>query len=191
MDARIKSAHDAEIGVAPSHHRFNFQTARARRACPLRATHDSSPVFLMSAPGRPSRKSNPSLPRGERSAGRRGGVRNPRWMAGETLRWDALRRRPLPSEEERRLPALHCGVSHDVRAALSERGPATPVSQLLAAGRIACERSPAIARVPGVRCSRPAAPHQPTAGFPRLADPMSSGHISAPSSPLLRLHGVP
>jgi len=69
-------------------------------------------------------------------------------MAGETIRWDALRRRPLPSEEERRLPALHCGVSHDVRAALSERGPATPVSQLLAPGPIARERSPAIARVP-------------------------------------------
>ena len=164
----------------------------ARRACPLRATHDSSPVLLMSAPGRPALVVPfPCSPRGERSAGRRGSLRGSRWMAGETIRWDALRRRPLPSEEERRLPALHCGVSHDVRAALSVRGPATPVSQLLAPGPIARERSPAIARVPGVRCSRPAAPHQPTAGFPPVIDPVSSGRISTPPSPLLRLHGVP
>jgi len=32
-------------------------------------------------------------------------------MAGETIRWDALRRRPLPPLwGERRLPALHSGV---------------------------------------------------------------------------------
>ena len=55
-------------------------------------------------------KSNSSLPRGERSAGRRGGVRDPRWMAGETIRWDALRRRPLAPLGTRRLPALHSGV---------------------------------------------------------------------------------
>jgi len=166
--------------------------ACARRACPLRATHDSSPVLLMSAPGRPSLVVHfPCSPRGERSAGRRGSLRGSRWMAGEATRWDALRRRPLVPLGTRRLPALHSGVSHDVQAALSGRGPATPVSQLLAPGLSARERSPAIARGPGVRCSKSAAPHQPTAGFPRLADPVSSGHISAPSSPLLRLHGVP
>ena len=74
-----------------------------------------------------------------------------------------------------------CGVSRDVRAALSVRGPATPVSQLLAPGPSARERSPAIARESGVRCSRPAAPHRSTAGFPRLADPVRLGHISAQS----------
>src|SRR6185503_13627848 len=31
-------------------------------------------------------------------------------MAGETIRWDALRRRPLAPLGERRLPALHSGV---------------------------------------------------------------------------------
>src|SRR3569833_3883960 len=56
-----------------------------------------------------------------------------------------------------RLPALHTrtslrrpgylsGVLTTGRAALSARGPATPVSQLLAPGLIARERSPAIAR---------------------------------------------
>ena len=74
-------------------------------------------------------------------------LRNPRWMAGETIRWDALRRRPLVPVGTRRLPALHSGVLTTGRAALSVRGPATPVSQLLAPGRNARERSPAIARV--------------------------------------------
>ena len=39
-----------------------------------------------------------------------GAVRGPRWMAGETIRWDALRRRPLAPLGTRRLPALHSGV---------------------------------------------------------------------------------
>jgi hypothetical protein len=69
-------------------------------------------------------------------------------MAGETTRWDALRRRPLAPFGTRRLPALHWRRSNDVRAALSVREPATPVSQLLAPGPVARERSPAIARVP-------------------------------------------
>src|SRR6185312_4462662 len=73
-----------------------------------------------------------------------------------------------------RLSARHSGVITAYGPRFRERGPATPVSQLLAAGRSACERSPAIARGPGGRCSRPAAPHRSTAGFPRLADPVSS-----------------
>ena len=42
-----------------------------------------------------------------------------------------------------------------------------------------------------LRSPSPAAPHQPTAGFPRLADPVSLDQISGPPSPLLRLYGVP
>ena len=61
------------------------------------------------------------------------------------------------------------GISDDGRFGprdVLSRIAATPVSQLLAPGPNARERSPAIARGAGVRCSSSAAPHRPAAGFP-------------------------
>src|SRR6185312_3804602 len=93
--------------------------------------------------------------------------------------------------EERAFRRSTCGVLAMCGPRFRERGPATPVSQLLAPGPIARERSPAIARESGVRCSEPAAPHRSPAGFPGFADPVNLDRISGPPSPLLRLHGVP
>jgi len=158
--------------------------------CAFPSRRASSPVFF----GRPrvSRHSRLSpLPRGERSAGKRGGVRDPRgWPARPSVGRFA-KASPSSFSGERRLPALHCGVLATGGPRFRERGPATPVSQLLAAGRNACERSPAIARA--LRDTFPRSPRRRTdrwRDFP-VIDPVSSGHISALPSPLLRLHGVP
>src|SRR6185312_4330145 len=73
-----------------------------------------------------------------------------------------------------------------------ERGPATPVSQLLAAGPNACERSPAIARV--LQGTFPRSPRRRISrrrGFPRSSTRRGPAVSPAFSSPLLRLHGVP
>ena len=66
----------------------------------LSNSHAPSPVFF----GRPRAGPRREVqffapPRGERSAGRRGGVRDPRWMAGETTRWDACEASPRSSSE--------------------------------------------------------------------------------------------
>ena len=152
-----------------------------RFSCQQRS-HDSLPVLFDRRRVRRICEFQFSLPRGERSAGRRGGVRDPRWMAGETIRWDACEASPRPGEGTRRLPALHMRRSIDVRAALSKRGPATLVSQLLAPGPNARERSPAITRVPRVTFPRsPRCRISQAAGFPGDADPVRLGQISAQS----------
>ena len=103
---------------------------------------------LWSAPGRPSCEFQISAP--SRGAERRQtrGLARPPVDGRRDHPWDALRRRPLAPFGTRRLPALHCGVLATGGPRFRERGPATPVSQLLAAGHSACERSPAIARAP-------------------------------------------
>jgi hypothetical protein len=100
-------------------HRFTFRTTHLRGRSGGQASAPP-PVFLCRPRAGPHRTSNPSFPRGERSAGRRGGVRNPRWMVGETTRWDALRRRPLPPCDRRKAPpgAPHAAFCDKVRAAL-------------------------------------------------------------------------
>ena len=168
--------------------------ACARRACPLRATHDSSPVLLMSAPGRPSLVVHfPCSPRGERSAGRRGGVRDPRWMAGETTRWDALRRRPLPSFQKRgasrRSTAaclMMCGprfrnVDQPRPSASSWQQVVLPASGAPPSpGELKC-----VAPDPRRRISR-------RRGFPPVIDPASSGLNLRPfPHRCSHLHGVP
>src|SRR6185312_11382055 len=149
---------------------------------------------LWSAPGRPSlRLAIPVSHRGERSAGRRWGLRGPRWAVCETRPVGRLASVPFLrcEAEERAFRRSTCGVLAMCGPRFRERGPATPVSQLLAAGRNACERSPAIARESGVRCSEPAAPHQSMAGFPRSSTRWGPAASPALSPPLLRLHGVP
>jgi len=181
MDARAKPTHDAEsVASACTPHRFNCQRANA-----------PPPVFFGRPRAGPRLSPHHAPPRGAERRQTRGFCETPDgWPAkpsGGTLCEGA------PSLREKRGASRRstCGVISMCGPRFRERGPATPVSQLLAAGRNACERSPAIARESGVRCSRPAAPHQPTAGFPRLADPVSLDQISGPPSPLLRLHGVP
>src|SRR3569623_1459324 len=84
----------------------------ADRACAI------API-LWAALGRPSSlSSSRSLFEGSGAPADAGVLRNPRWMAGEAIRWDALRRRPLAPFGTRRLPALHVRRSIDVRAAL-------------------------------------------------------------------------
>ena len=70
---------------------------------------DSSPVFFDRRRVRRIANSNSSLPRGERSAGRRGGVRDPLggWRSRSMGR---LRGVPSLLIGTRRLPALHSGV---------------------------------------------------------------------------------
>jgi len=114
-----------------------------------------------------------------------GGLRNtPGGTSYEASRSSVAKRRNAPSGAPRRRSAMR-------GPRFRERGPATPVSQLLAAGRNACERSPAIARESGVRCSEPAAPHQSMAGFPRSSTRWGPAASPALSPPPLRLHGVP
>jgi len=72
---------------------------------------------LWSAPGRPSLRI-PILgsQRGERSAGRRGGLRGPRWAVGETTRVGRLAKRPVPPCDRRNAPS---GAPHPDKLAKS------------------------------------------------------------------------
>jgi hypothetical protein len=68
--------------------------------------------ILWSAPGTPSsRIAIPDSQRGERSAGRRWGLRGPRWAVCETHPWDVLRAsRSSLRSEERAFRRSTCGV---------------------------------------------------------------------------------
>jgi len=140
-----------------------------------------SPVFFGR---RRVRRSSPSFTLPKRGAERRqtrGCARPPVSDRRDRPVGRCAKASPPFLSEERRLPALHLRRSNDARAALSVRGPATPVSQLLAPGRNARERSPAIARE--LRVTFPRSPRRrigQAAGFPRLADPVRRGRISGP-----------
>ena len=181
MDARIKSAHDAEITARASV--FSYSTVKQPRLCARalrRASQRSAARVLVSAPGEPS--SRIAIPGSLEGSGAPAGAGACEAPGGRTAPVGRLPKLPFlrcEAEERafRRSTAAFCDKDGP---RFRERGPATPVSQLLAPGPNARERSPAIARGPGVRCSKSAAPHQSTAGFPRLADPARRGHISGP-----------
>src|SRR5579883_2365090 len=110
----------------------------------------SSPVFLCRPRVSPRRTSHSSLPKeGSGAPADAGACEAPGgWPArpsGGTLGEGVPF---LLAIGGRRLPALHTRRSATGGPRFRERGPATPVSQLLAAGPSACERSPAIARAP-------------------------------------------
>ena len=182
MDARIKSAHDVENGAR----------AFASLIQLSNSGRDSSPVFFDRRRGRRIANSNSRLPRGERSAGRRGGVRDPRWMAGETIRWDALRRRPLAPLGTRRLPALHSGVLR-----LTGRAFENVDQPRLSASSWRRVLLPGSGAPPSPECFRVRFPETRGAasvdgGVSPLGRPGEvEGTSPAFSSPLLRLHGVP
>src|SRR6185312_8982612 len=88
--------------------------------------------------------------------------------------------RPVPPLRSggTRLPALHGGVLAMRGPRFRERGPATPVSQLLAAGRNACERSPAIARGSRSALLQARGAASADGGISPVIDPVGSGRIS-------------
>lgn len=66
----------------------------------------------MSTPGEPSTKSNSRFPNeGTGAPADAGGVRDPRWMAGETIRGTLCEGVPLPSFQKR--GAKEAGVSRE------------------------------------------------------------------------------
>jgi hypothetical protein len=149
----------------------------------LSDSHAPSPVFFGRPRAGPRRRVQFfAPPRGERSAGRRGGLRDPRWMAGETIRWDACEASPRSSSERgasRRSTAAFCDKDGP---RFRERGPSHACQPAPGAGSYCPGAEPR--HRPGAKgyvCLRPAAPHQPTAGFPRLADPASSEPYLRPS----------
>ena len=133
--------------------------------------------ILVSAPGRPSFEfAIPRLPNEGSGAPAGAGACEAPGEGGTSTMAQAF----LPSKEDAP-PGAPLAAFCDWSGRAFERGPATPVSQLLAAGPNACERSPAIARALGLRL-----PRSPRRRIDRWRDfpghrPGGSGHISAPS----------
>jgi len=82
----------------------------------LRVRHASSPVFFGRPRAGPRRIAILDPRRGERSAGRRGGLRGPRWAVGETTRVGRLAKRPVPPCDRRNAPS---GAPHPDKLAQS------------------------------------------------------------------------
>ena len=159
-------------------------------AC-LRTGHAPSPVFFGRPRAGPRLSPHRAPPRGAERRQTRGLCETPDgWPAkpsGGTLC------EGVPSLREKRGASRRstCGVLSMCGPRFRERGPATPVSQLLAAGRSACERSPAIARELKATFALTRGAASADGGISPLGRPGELGPHLRPSSPLLRLHGVP
>jgi len=190
MDARVAPAHDAADGARAC--RLNDSIVKQRG-------HDSSPVFLMSAPGRPSLNSNSQLPiEGSGAPAGAGACETP---GGQPARGTSCDR-PLPPlrSEGRRLPALH------VRRFLSPWAvlPGETASSIrTASGAVATapssshscshRRRPVVMPAdgwpgpPGGRVTSPARGRRISlTGFPARPDEPARPHLRPCPSPLLR-----
>jgi hypothetical protein len=126
---------------------------------------------LWSAPGRPSANFKSRPPRGERSAGRRGGLRDPRWMAGETIRGtlcegvpSLLFRREAPPGAP--LAAFYRCAGRAFENVDQPRLSASSWRQVV----VPASGAPPSPGSERLRSPPPAAPHRSTAGFPGGAD---------------------
>jgi hypothetical protein len=133
--------------------------------------------YSLVGPGQALAELQFAAPRGERSAGRRWGLRDPRWAACEAHPMGRLAKRPVPPMRSggTRLPALHLRRSATGRAALSRTWTSHACQPAPGAGSY-CPGAEPRHRPGASECvaPKPAAPHLPTAGFPGGADPVSS-----------------
>jgi len=130
--------------------------------------------------------------RGERSAGRRGGFAKPPMDGGRSHPVGRFARASPPFRRREAPPGAPRAAFYRCAGRASENVDQPHLSasswRQVVVPASGAPPSPGSERL---RSPSPAAPHQPTVGFPRLADPVSLDHISGPPSPLLRLHGVP
>jgi len=160
-------------------------------AC-LRTGHAPSPLFFGRPRAGPRLSPHRAPPRGAERRQTRGLCETPDGWPAKATRWDALRRRPPPFRRREAPPGAPRAAFYRCAGRASEnvdqpRLSASSWRQVL----LPASGAPPSPGSERLRSPSPAAPHQPTAGFPRLADPVSVDHISGPPSPLLRLHGVP